>query len=90
MKLLVQYLETWAKRLPSETRADTVRKFCAKMAPPLVSLIRCGGPPPSIRSAFTLGVRTKAWEVWWPIIIAGRSECSDGTMPPWLHHPPPI
>jgi AP-1 complex subunit beta-1 len=42
VKLLVQYLETWAKRLPSETRADTVRKFCAKMAPPLVSLISGG------------------------------------------------
>lgn len=41
VKLLVQYLETWGKRSPAETRQETIRKFCSKMAPPLVSLIRC-------------------------------------------------
>uniref|UniRef100_A0A7S4LG68 AP complex subunit beta n=1 Tax=Eutreptiella gymnastica TaxID=73025 RepID=A0A7S4LG68_9EUGL len=42
VKLLVQYLETWAKRAPIETRAETIRKFCSKMAPPLVSLVSGG------------------------------------------------
>ena len=47
VKLLVQYLETWAKRAPIETRAETIRKFCSKMAPPLVSLVRCSRRRPS-------------------------------------------
>lgn len=42
VKLLVQYLETWGKRAASETRGETIRKFCSKMAPPLVSLISGG------------------------------------------------
>eukprot|EP00668_Euglena_longa_P042073 GGOE01055472.1.p1 GENE.GGOE01055472.1~~GGOE01055472.1.p1 ORF type:complete len:946 (+),score=260.33 GGOE01055472.1:23-2839(+) len=42
VKLLVQYLETWGKRAPAETRQETIRKFCSKMAPPLVSLISGG------------------------------------------------
>ena len=40
VKLLVQYLESWGRRIPAENRAETIRKYCQKMAPPLVSLIR--------------------------------------------------
>eukprot|EP00906_Rhabdomonas_costata_P000739 RCo000970 len=39
VKILVQYLETWGKRVSPDIREENIRKFCGKMAPPLVSLM---------------------------------------------------
>eukprot|EP00993_Chasmostoma_nieuportense_P000827 NODE_175_length_2814_cov_60.791961_g161_i0.p1 GENE.NODE_175_length_2814_cov_60.791961_g161_i0~~NODE_175_length_2814_cov_60.791961_g161_i0.p1 ORF type:complete len:926 (+),score=330.92 NODE_175_length_2814_cov_60.791961_g161_i0:39-2780(+) len=42
VKIIVQYMETWARKVPMPQREENLRKYCSKLAPPLVSLISGG------------------------------------------------